>query len=220
MHHIMKTDSSFARVTWSMQKRAVHFVPKNTLSSKHQFWWGWTGQRGMQPLHWLGFPCCFFFFSNNSREKTHILPVRQNKQMCFKVYQGALLLNTRLSFMYNYFPTETAFQTRQKIWSRGTSRPFVYVCGNEGGFWNKICYTWFSQRKWTKDYGALHGLKNRTASDELWARFSRSTFVTNFCGPEWGVLLHKQFKTAVKTIQHHTISSYFTSQSSLPALGI
>lgn len=85
-------------------------------------------ERNAHALYWV-------FFDNNRGKKAHILPLRQNKQMRFQVYRWAVLLNKCLPFMYNYFLTETALQTRHKISSTGTSRPFVCMCSNERGFW-------------------------------------------------------------------------------------
>lgn len=154
----------------------------------------------------------WFFFDNSRGKKAHILPVRQNKQMHFKVYQGAVLLNKWLLFMYNYLLTETALQRRHKIWSMDTSRPFVCMRGNEGGFWKNQKFasaTHNALKETIKEYGALNGLKKTTASDELFVHFNRSIFVTNFHGSEWGPVLYKQYKLQWK--QHHAVGSYFTS---------
>lgn len=84
---------------------------------------------------------------------------------------------------------------------------------------SKVCIsnTQCSQRKWIKEYGALNGLKNRTAGDELLVHFIGSIFVANFHGLEWGAVVYKQYKTAMKTIQNHAVGSYFTSKKSLPS---
>lgn len=163
-------------------------------------------------------PCIGSFLITAEEKKAHILPVRQNKQMHFKVYQGAVLLNKCLLFMYNYFLTETALQTRHKIWSMDTSRPFVCMRGNEGSFWkikNLPQQHTMLSKKTMKEYGALNGPKKTTASDELFVHFSRSIFVTNFHGSEWRPVLYKRYKLQWK--QHHAVGSYFTSQKSLPS---
>lgn len=213
MHSIMKKDSPFARLTWTMQKPCLLFTYEDSVAGTPL-----TVLMKMGRVEGKAHALKWLFFDNSRGKKAPILPARQNKEMLFKVYQRAVLWNNCLSFLYNYVLTETALQTRYEIWSMGTSHPLVCVHGNEGGFWkvgnthqqHKMLSKKMNKRPWCSKWP-----KEQNSQWWVLVHFIRSIFAANFHGAEWRAVLYKQQKITTKTMQHHGLSSYCTSQESL-----